>query len=164
MAKPESKQALLAVIQRERSKLEGLLVTIAESEMEIPGACEQWSIKDILSHLVDWEQRCLNWYRAGLKGDVPKTPDEEFNWRQLPGLNQAIYEKYKNRSLEDTRKAFAESFGEMLSAVKAMTEEEIFSPGHYAWTKKSTLLSFIYANTANHYRWARKLIKKFNSR
>jgi hypothetical protein len=29
-----------------------------------------WSVKDILGHLIGWQQMNLDWYAAGLRGDA----------------------------------------------------------------------------------------------
>lgn len=161
MPRPQTKQELYEMIEFERTKLVEALSRLTDEQMEIPGACELWSVKDILSHLVDWEQRGLRWYRAGLRGEVPKTPDENYNWQQLPALNHAIYLKYKDLSLSEVRKNFEESFAEMMTAIDGMTEEELFTPQTYEWTGNGLLRDYVDANTAGHYRWASKLIKKF---
>jgi len=161
MARPQTKQELYEMIEFEREKLLQALDLLTDRQMELAGACEAWSVKDILSHLTDWEQRGLHWYRAGLKGEVQKTPDENYNWRQLPALNHEIYLKYKDKALVDVRRDFKTSFEEMMTAIDGMTEEELFIPGFYAWTGNSLLRDYVNANTASHYRWATKLIRRF---
>ena len=161
MPRPVSKQEIFEAIEVERVKLNDSLAKLTDAQMEIPGACEKWSVKDILSHLTDWEQRCLRWYRTGLQGEVPKTPDANFNWRQLPALNHEIYLKHKDLSLEEVRVNFKESFKEMMAAIDGMTDEELFTPQFYKWTGNGLLRDFVNANTASHYRWASKLIRKF---
>lgn len=161
MSRPHTKKELSEVIDLERGRLNQALEGLTDAQMELPGACEKWSVKDILSHLVDWEQRCLGWYRAGLRGEVPKTPDEHYNWRQLPALNQEIYLSYKDLSLAEVRQNFQASFEEMMELMDGLTEEELCTPHFYEWTGNSQLLGFINANTAAHYRWASRLIRKF---
>jgi hypothetical protein len=161
MPKPESKQELLESIHHERQLLEKSFRDLSDTDMTLPGACGNWSVKDILAHLVDWEQRGLSWYRAGLRGEVPKPPDEHFNWGQLPALNHAIYLQHKDQSLSDILHQFQISFQENMAAIHAMTEEELYAPNFYPWTGKHTLGTYVNANTAAHYRWGCKLIKKF---
>ena len=149
------------MIEVERTKLLESVNKLTDEQMELPGACELWSVKDILSHLVDWEKRCLGWYRAGLRGKVPKTPDANYNWRQLPALNHEIYLRDKGLSLQEVRKNFDDSFKEMMAALNGMTAEELFTPKFYQWTGNGLLRDFVNANTASHYRWASALIRKF---
>ena len=161
MPKPLDKSQLLQSIGLERTKLDQSFNGLSEAEMVQPGASEDWSVKDILAHLVNWEQRGLHWYRAGLRGEVPKLPDEDYNWGQLPALNHAIYLQYKNLSLVEISKMYEDSFQETMAAIDGMTEEALFKPKVYAWTGKHTLATYVNANTASHYRWASKLIRKF---
>ena len=57
MARPQTKQALYEMIEFERDRLLQALDLLTDRQMELPGACEVWSVNDILSHLTDWEQR-----------------------------------------------------------------------------------------------------------
>jgi len=161
MPRPASKQEIYDAIEVERKKLNAALEKLTDEQMENPGACEKWSVKDILSHLTDWEQRGLRWYRAGLRGEVPTTPDENFNWRQLPALNQAIYEKHKEKSLAQVREDNEAFFKEFMAEIDKMTDEELFTPHYFEWTGNGLLRDYVNANTASHYRWASKLIRKF---
>ena len=104
--------------------------------------------------LFEWEQRVLRWYRAGLQGEVPKTPDEDYNWRELPALNHAIYETFKDWSLQRVEEVFEKSFEETMTALDHMTEEELFAPNYYPWTEKHLLAVYVNANTASHLRSA----------
>jgi hypothetical protein len=161
MPRPQTKQELLNVMDKERAKLNKALGTLTEDQMVIPGACEEWRVQDILTHLVDWERRVLNWYQAGLRGEVPKTPDEDYNWRQLPALNQAIYERYFDLSLAEARQLFKDSYAATLAAIQDMPEEDLFTPNRFAWTGNSLLRDYLNSCTAAHYRWASGLIRKF---
>jgi hypothetical protein len=161
MPKPQNKSELLQAIDLERVKLNQSFEPLTETEMVQPGACEEWSVKDILAHLVDWEQRGLGWYRAGLRGETPKLPDENYNWRQTPELNHEIYLRHKDLSLDEILGMYRESYEETLSAIDGMSDEELYTPKVYAWTGPHTLGTFVNANTAAHYRWASGLIRKF---
>lgn len=161
MPRPQSKQELLDLIHTERTKLDRALESLSEQQKIQGGACGDWSVKDILAHLVDWEQRGLRWYRAGLQGEVPKTPDDHFNWRELPALNHSIYQKYQDWPLSEVEGAYQQSFQETMEALDQMSEEELFTPNLYSWTGNSLLRDYVNANTASHYRWASKLIRTF---
>ena len=113
-----------------------------------------WPTWLICAALFEWEQRSLHWYRAGLQGEVPKTPDEEYNWPELPALNHAIYESYKDWSLEDVEQAFEASFEETMQVLDAMTECELFSPNQYEWTGNNLLRDYVNSSTASHLRIA----------
>jgi hypothetical protein len=155
----KSKKELLESIRTTREQLEKKFSTLTPDQMVWPGSMEDWSVKDILAHLVDWEQRFIGWYKAGLKGEVPATPAPGFTWRELPKLNQEGYERHKHESLENVLEQYAQSYGEILELIEGMSEQEIFEEKYYPWAGNSSLLPWIAANTSSHYNWARRNIR-----
>lgn len=160
MPRPTTKNQLLEAIEVERKALEKFLDELSPAQLTQPGLVGEWSAKDVLAHLIEWEQMVLNWYSAGAKGKVPVTPAEGFNWAQLPQLNQQIYEKHCDRPLTDIQKEFKSSFKKMLSTIQSLTDEDIFTHGRYAWTKNNTLGAYFVSSTSSHYHWARTTMKK----
>jgi hypothetical protein len=156
-----NKDIILERIVAERRQLEKNLEGLTPQEMVEEGVIGGWSVKDILAHLADWEGRFLGWYEAGLRGEVPQTPAPGLSWSQMDTLNQQIYEKHRDRSLEDVQVEFQRSYQRLLRTVEEIPEEDLFTPGRYAWMGKGTLAGYILANTANHYRWAKTGIRKW---
>ncbi len=140
--------------------LEDFLSTLSPEQMTRPGVMEEWSVKDVLAHLVEWEQMVLSWHAAGLRSQVPPIPAEGFNWGRLPQLNQRIYEKHRDRALADVQKQFQATHRKMLKTLEGLSEKDLFTPGRYAWTKKLTLAAYITSCTSSHFRWARAGIRK----
>jgi len=160
MTNPTTKDALLADIRTERAALEEFLVALTPQQMVLSGAIAEWSVKDVLAHLAEWEQLLLVWYQAGLRGEVPPLPAPGYKWAQMDDLNQVIYEKYRDRLLEDVLAYFRESYLQVLEAVQAMTEDELFTSGRYSWTKKNALAAYVVPCTSEHYDWARQEMRK----
>jgi hypothetical protein len=160
MPRPTSKTDLLAAIEKERGALETYLETLTPEQMTEPGLMGEWSAKDILAHLVEWEQMVLSWHAAGLRGETPDLPAPGFKWSQTPALNQQIFEKHKDRSLDDVMVQFQASHQEILGVIQGLSNEELFTAGQFAWTKKNTLGTYFVSATSSHYLWARKEIRK----
>ena len=155
----KTKADLLESIKTSQEQLEKKYAKLTPEQMVWHGSMGDWSVKDILAHLVDWEQRLISWYRLGVNGGVPETPAPGMSWRDLPVLNQVGYEIHKDESLQDVLDQYETSYQELLALVEGMTEEEIFEPGYYPWTGESSLLPWITANTSSHYQWARRNIR-----
>lgn len=155
----KTKKGLLDSIRSTREILEKKFTKLTPEQMVWPGSMGEWSVKDILAHLVDWEQRFISWYKAGLQGEVPITPAPGFTWRELPRLNHEWYQRHKNDSLENVLEQFAQSYQEIYTLVEGMSEQEIFEEKYYEWTGSSPLLIWIAANTSSHYNWARRNIR-----
>lgn len=160
MPRPTNKIQLIDDIQTEHAALETLLNSLSHEQMTAPNVVGAWSVKDVLAHLTAWEQMCLAWYQAGKRGETPKTPAEDLSWRQIPELNLRIYNAHQHQPLAVVLEAFGDSYAGMLDAVQQMTEQELFAPNYYAWTRTTTLGSYVTSATCSHYGWARKEIRK----
>src|SRR5512138_3548096 len=139
MPRPTTKKQLLETIEVEQKALDQLLAELTPAQMTRLGIVGEWSVKDVLAHLFEWQQMVLRWYSTGLQGKAPAIPAEGMNWAQLPQLNQQIYEKHCHRSLADIRKEFKASHQKCVSTIQGLSEENLFTRGRYAWTKSSTL-------------------------
>lgn len=155
----KTKKELLESIRTSRELLEKKYSKLTPRQMVWPGSMEDWSVKDILAHLVDWEQRLIEWYEAGLKGEIPVTPAPGFTWRELPKLNQIGFEHHKDEPLDKILEESTKSYQETLALVEAMQEQEIFETKYYHWTGNTSLLLWIVANTSSHYNWAQRNIR-----
>ncbi len=151
MSRYSSKTALLEGVYQEYMRLEADLSQINDEEQCSPAADGQWSVKDTLAHLGDWQKRFMGWYQAGKRGETVQIPAPGFSWNQLDDLNKQTYDKYKDQPLNEVRSMFEESYQQMLSLIEELTDEELFTPGAYAWTGNDLLMDWLDANTANHY-------------
>lgn len=117
-----------------------------------------------LDHAIIWLRQAAQrgWKNLSYtesRGEVPETPAPGMTWRDLPKLNQSVYERHKDETLAEVLAQYEKSYQETLALIEAMTEREIFEPGVYEWTGGSSLLSWIAANTSSHYNWARRNIR-----
>ena len=160
MPRPTTKAAILSESAKEHDALEQLLATLTPEQMVQPGIVGEWSVKDVLAHLTEWQQMVWGWYHAGLAGDSPSLPAPGFKWNELPALNQVIYEKYRDQSLADVLDRFQASYRQITVWVESLSEEDLFTPSHYAWAKTNALASYIISCTSSHDRWARTELRK----
>lgn len=164
MPKPTTKDQIIETAQKERAALEELLTTLTPEQMTQPNVVGNWSAKDVLGHLIEWEQMVVKWHEMGIKGKIPAVPSEEYNWGQLPQLNQVIYLKHHDRSLTEIQKDFNSSYKKIMKIIQAIPEKELFTRGHFAWTRNNALAAYFISGTSSHYRWARTTLRKgFNS-
>jgi hypothetical protein len=78
-------------------------------------------------------------------------------------LNERIFLQHKEQSPVEAAQAFAASHEQVVALIQTLSEEELFIPGRYGWLGKATLAASIRANTYNHYRWATKLIRQWET-
>jgi hypothetical protein len=156
-----NKQVILERIQSERRRLEKNLEQLTDLQIETEEVIGDWTVKDVLAHLSEWEKLFIGWYKTGVRGEIPEVPAPGISWQNIDVLNQSIYEKYHRSSIEDIRRDFNESYKEILATIEAMSEEEMFAVGRYPWLGNGNLVGYILANTANHYRWAKREIRSW---
>ena len=160
MPKPLSKQQLLQDAETERAALDEFLAGLTPDQLTQAGALGDWSAKDVMAHLLEWEGMVLHWYQAGTKGQTPITPSEEYNWGQLPQLNQAIYLKHCDRPLAEVQQEYQASYKKVMKTLRAIPEAELFTRGQFAWTRNNLLAAYFTSCTSSHYRWARTGLRK----
>ena len=160
MSKPTTRNQIIETAQTERAALEKLLATLTPEQMTQSAAVDDWSAKDVLAHLIEWEGMVMKWYETGAKGKIPAVPSEKYNWGQLPQLNHAIYLKHRDRSLAEVQKDFKSSYKKIMKFIESITEKELFTRGQYTWTRNNLLAAYFTSATSSHYRWARGEIRK----
>jgi hypothetical protein len=160
MPKPTTKSELMLDIRKEWDTLEQFYASLSPEQMSQAGAIGEWSPKDVLAHLAEWQQLCLDWYNAGLHGDLPHLPAEGYKWSQMSALNRRIFEKYRDWSLASVSEFFQSTYQQILNLVEATPEEKLFNSGCYSWTGNDSLSAYIIPCTSHHYRWARTEMRK----
>ncbi len=160
MSRPMNKSQLLAAIHKDYAALEKFLAPLSAGQLSAPNAPGVWAIKDILAHLYEWQQMFFKWYQSGQRGDVPAVPAPGYKWNQLPALNQAIYEQYRNLTPEEALHLFRESHQKTVRFIETLSEADLGVPGLYAWMNQNTLMAYLNSITSAHYVWALKDAKK----
>lgn len=156
MPRPHTKALLLSTSQKERDALEGFLSTLTPEQMTQSGIVGEWSVKDVLAHLYEWEQMVLGWLSASEHDETPLVPAEGYKWNQLPALNEQIRKKHHERPLDEVLVVFRDSYHEVMKTIEGIPEEMLFSAGLYPWMNKNTLAAYFTSCTSSHYRWASK--------
>lgn len=156
---------------RERDKLELIINQVGFTrQLTMPGVLGKWSIKDILAHLLAYEQYIADRMEEILDGRsyIPcKTQSaldaflEEFGYPDFgsPLLddeapNAWVVQKYRNVALEDVVSQELNAFTSIVSSLEKLREEEI---------NQHNLYERIANNTYKHYREHIRDIKKWQA-
>jgi hypothetical protein len=158
---PKTKQELLDAMESEFELLKKSFEGLSEKQMTTGVVCGRWSTKDVLSHLIEWKKMFLGWYKAGLRGENPKTPADDLKWNQTRELNERIYQKWKNEPLDLVLAELDGRYKEMLRLARKLSDKDLSTKNLYPWMRVWPLSRWIAANTSSHYRWARTRIRKF---
>lgn len=115
--------------------------------------------RDVLTHVHAWHLMVARWCREGDQGGSPQVPGQGRTWRELPAINDEIWERFSATSYNASRELLLASHGDVMGLIEAHTDEQLFGKGVYPWTRTSTLGSYFVSCTSSHYVWARKTLK-----
>jgi hypothetical protein len=147
-----TKGEILGLIREEREALEKTLRELNEAQMIEPGVESDWSVKDILAHITDWELRMVRWIEESQRGEVPQRPEPGMTWDDLDQLNDRIFRLNKDRPLRDVVADFHASFQKALEAVDSPTEADLLDPERFEWRDGDPMWQMVAANTWWHYK------------
>jgi hypothetical protein len=154
------KEIFLARLMRERDKFELLLNRVGYTRrMTMKGVSGKWSIKDMLAHILAYEQYIADRMNEILHGEeyMPcKTQTaldaflDEFGYPDFgspllddEGPNEWVTEKYRNVSLEDVISQEIQAFVAIVSSLENIPEDTL---------NQHQLYDRIANNTYRHYR------------
>jgi len=160
--KYESKEALIKDIRTEHDSLCARLREIPKVHWREKGVWgDGWTVSDLVAHLAEWQRMFLIWYEDGLGGTTPEMPAPDYKWSETPRLNRAIWEKHRSRSLAAVMNDFESGYSRIIQLVESLSPEQLLMPGQFEWTGKHPLTTYLGPNTASHYRFAIKAIKRW---
>jgi hypothetical protein len=130
-------------------------------EMLQPGVVADWSLKDLLCHLIGWDRRLLGWCQEAVNGTQSITPQGDLEWDELETSDHDIPTDLQTRSIEEVLNEFGRSHRAVLHVLEAMPEETLIQSGSFESGRGSTLAHLALAVTAEHYAWAKGQIRRW---
>jgi hypothetical protein len=158
--KPKSKDKIIKRLHTERRRLEANLARLSREDilrLDVVGA---WSFKDVLAHLAHWEAFLPDWIAASRRGEHVETPAPGLTWKDLHILNQRIYEEHCDQSLDDVLEYFRSTHTRFMVLAESLTDEEVLTPGFYAFTGDGPLYDWLNAYAA-HDLWGKRKIREW---
>ncbi len=161
MPRPANKADLLDAAGLEFERLWNVVDTVPHADRETPGACGEWSVKDLLAHLHAWHQMALRWEEEGSRGEKPAIPADGFTFAETPALNQAIYERHRNDAWGEVVLGLKRTHEALLTDIGSYGDEDLFTKKRFPWTRSTSVGAYMVSATSSHYAWASKLIRTY---
>lgn len=153
-----TKQELISTIEAERAKLDALIGTLSDAQMNEPNAVGEWSVKDTLAHLAMWTSRNITVIYQAEQGQKAEELDEMFD--DADALNAADYETQKDRPLDRILSDLRGTHKQLLRRLSAWNEADLFDQTLYSWLRGQSLGDFL-VDAVGHAAAHRKLIEQW---
>lgn len=147
---PHTKADLLDRVRRAHAALEQIISGLSDAQLANLTTDGGWSIKDHLAHIVDWEQILLRAHIGGETYNRAADMPDNVLVNTVDELNDWLTRRSRSRAAAEVRGAFAQSYQQVLAALEALSEADLFAQmsrvreGH-------PLLRAIADNTWEHY-------------
>ena len=124
------KSELRGWLVEEDKKWRALLEEIGLERMELPGVMGEWSFKDMVAHLNDWQIWSIARMRAAQIGESRPAPPWPAHFEEDDDVNGWIYEANRKRSVQAVLDITQQNFDDLLDFVDSLDDDAAIEP---AW-------------------------------
>ncbi|MDQ3461110.1 MAG: ClbS/DfsB family four-helix bundle protein [Deinococcota bacterium] len=150
------KQQILTTLRGEFNRWEGLLAGMSEEQITSSPLSNGWSIKDLMAHLMAWQQVSIARLEAAqlhkepvfptwLAGSDPESEEDKDQF------NARIYETYRKQSLSRVHQDWRDGFLRFLSLGEEIPENDLLDAEKYPWLKGYTLFAVLQGSYEHHH-------------
>jgi hypothetical protein len=116
---PRSKVEVLALIRRERDRLEAAISRLPEGRRAAPLLDDGWSVKDVMAHVADWESYVCRRLEARSRGDTPEVRAD------ADAANALIYTANRDKPLGEVDAEFRSAFDRIWRLIEGLSEADL---------------------------------------
>lgn len=149
------KQEMIAKLKDEYNSWRDLLGSMSEAQITAQNLPDNWSIKDVMAHLMEWQQLSIARVQASLSGTEPTLP------RWLDGLdpeseedtdkfNARIYESHSGEPWSSVSRSWENGFLRFVELSAAVPESDLMQEGKYPWLNGYALIEVLEGALEHH--------------
>lgn len=132
-----NKLELIRWLTEEQQKWELLLAAIGEMRMVQPGINNDWSMRDIVSHLTGWQRWLVIRLQAAANGQPDPSPPWPTELKSEDDINAWIYESNRKRTARHVLDDMQDVHAQLLTTLQDLPEdcriESIEAKFHVIW-------------------------------
>jgi hypothetical protein len=133
------KQQIMTMVKEEFDRWEELVAGLNEEQLNTPQPTSTMSIKDVLAHLMAWQQRSNARLEAAVQNkepEFPKWPTElapDSEEGDPDKINAWIYQTTHAQSWPDVHRQWRDGYLRFMELGQAIPEKDLFEVGKYHW-------------------------------
>lgn len=147
---PGPKDLLLAALRAGRQEMEALADLVPESERATGLVSDEWTLKDVLGHVADWEAYCISCIEAG----KPLPQQYEGDGQRW---NEAHAAARRDQAWQQVWNDYHVVRQELLALLGAMTQEELESAIENPWGAHASAYGWAHSYLAHEREHAAEL-------
>jgi len=158
---PGSKAELISAIKREWKALMDVVAKLeAANKMTTPDE-GGWSPKDNLAHLSEWMNSVMGYHMDKRPPhEVMQLPEDVTKGWDMEKINPVLFERNKNRSLEEVKSQLQQMYEKILAKLDAMSFDDLMAPRHADDPEQRPLLMWVIGDTSDHFAEHRETLEK----
>jgi hypothetical protein len=143
------KEQLLDRLDKAWKELAAAYAGLSEAELTEPGVVGDWSVKDMLAHVMVWEEEAIKHLPHILAGERP--PRYSVTYGGIDAFNALMTEQKRGLSLAEVMKELDETHRRLVEYVQDAPEEQ--------FTRETPLRRRLRLDTYSHYPIHAQLIR-----
>lgn len=149
------KPQIISMLREEYNRWEVLLAGLSEEQITAPNLVSLLPIKDIVAHLMAWQQRSIARMEAALRNTEPEYPgwpaelDPESD-EDLDRVNAWIYQRYQGQTWVSVHRTWREGFLHFIELAEAIPERDLSEVGRYRWLEEYPLSAVLIGSLEHH--------------
>jgi len=128
------KSGLLHWLQEEYRQWQALLDQIGPTRMDQPGINGDWSMKDVVAHLTDWNRPLVARFGAARHNEPEPPPPWPVHLQAEDEINAWIYESNHGRSVREILEDSHQVFQQLFAVIESLPDDVRIEPEwHLVW-------------------------------
>ena len=158
---PGNKSELMSEIEREWKSLMEVVEKLQKANKLTTPDAGGWSPKDNLAHLTEWMNILMGYHMDKRPAhEVMRVEPEVVRGWDMDVINPVLFERNRNRSLDDVLDELRRVYAELARKLDAMPFEELMKPRRADDPEKRPLLLWVLGDSAEHFAEHRATIEK----
>ena len=143
-----NKSELLKAMAEGRKQLNEAIQGLPEEAYDEPGVVGEWSVKDVLSHLLAWEAELIKLLWQAKNGQKPTSA--QVTVKSVDEQNADWFQEMHERPVERVLADFETIRQQSLRRVEGFSDRDLTDPARYPWLKGRPLWQWIAGDTFEH--------------
>ena len=152
----DDKAQILIGLREELERWLGLLAVLSVEQITAPVLPANLSVKDVVAHLMVWQQRSIIRLEAALHGREPEFPgwpaglDPESD-EDVDRVNAWIYETTHPQPWAAVYEGWHAGFLRLLALAESIPDRDLLEPGRFAWLYGLPLSAVLLGSYDHHH-------------